>query len=172
MKKRVLTSWLALVAVIRLAAQPPLEYDVKAAYLLNFTKFIEWPAAAVPDGEPFRICVAGQNPFGDSLVKIVTGERVDAHPLVVQNLGRDTPAHCQIIFFSKSEKDVAETIAHLGPGVLTVGETGDFFNLGGAIRFVLENGRVRFDVNQAAARRAGLQVSSRLLKVARQVEGD
>lgn len=155
------------------AQEPPSEYEVKAAFLLNFTKFIDWPPSAFSSpGEPFRICIAGENPFGGALTRIVQGERVNSHPLAVEKLRLDPLSRCQIIFFNRPAKSARELIPRLGPGVLTVGETDDFLETGGAIRFVLENNHVRFDVNQTAARRAGLAISSRLLKIARYVESE
>ena len=167
-----------LASTLALAAQTaPLEYQAKAAFLFNFTKFIEWPQTAFAGREsPFRICIAGDSPFEDSLVKdslvkIVEGERVNSRPFVVEKLGREEPAaHCQIVFFGASGGSVQETIPRLGPGVLTVGESDDFLRNGGVIRFVSDNRRVRFDVNQAAAKRANLRISSRLLRIAREVE--
>ena len=161
-----------ILAVALLCAQGPTEYDVKAAFLLNFTKFIEWPptAFASPDA-PFRICIAGEDPFGEALDKMVEGERVGSHKLAVDRIQRGSTAACQVVFYSKADKNVAQSIAHDGPSVLTVGETDAFLREGGAIRFVLDHNRVRFDVNQKAAQKAGLEISSKLLNVARTVEG-
>jgi len=154
------------------AQELSLEYEVKAAFLLNFTKFIEWPASAFSSAhERFRICIAGKDPFGATLAKMIHGERLNSHPLTIEKLQRGRSLHCQMIFFDRSTRSALELIPHLGPGVLTVGETDDFFRIGGEIRFVLENNQVRFDVNQLAVRREGLIISSRLLNVARYVEG-
>ena len=154
------------------ATPPPLEYEVKAAFLLNFTKFIEWPSSTFRSASaPFRICITGENPFGNSLSRIVQGEHVNSHPLKVVRLQRERASECQIIYFDRREKTATELIPRLGNGVLAIGETADFLEIGGVIRFILENNRVRFDINQIAARRAGLEISSRLLKVARYVEG-
>jgi hypothetical protein len=155
------------------AAEVSPEYQVKAAFLLNFTRFIEWPQSAFSSpNAPFRICIAGRDPFGGALTAIIGGERVNSHPLMVEKLegGQVSFSHCPMIFFPRSENNEAALIPRLGRGVLTVGETEDFLRIGGIIRFVLENNRVRFDVNQTAARRAGLLISSRLLKIARYVE--
>jgi hypothetical protein len=161
-----------------LATFPPpvaaqsLEYPVKAAFLLNFTKFIEWQATvfAQPDA-PLSICILGDDPFGNTLDKTVTGEVVNGHRVVVQRLTRPPVAKsCQILFISGPEKDIHNIVAEVGPGTLTVGEGENFVHDGGMIAFVIENRRVRFDINQAAAANAGLKLSSQLLKVARSVE--
>lgn len=177
-RRRQVGVWRSVFALISIALvwpaaaqEAPLEYDVKAAFLLNFTKFIDWPASAFASGAPFRICITGEDPFGVSLAKIVEGEQVSSRPIAVEKMGREQLTHCQIVFFGRSEKNVAEAISRLGPGVLTVGESPDFLRAGGVIRFVVENNHVRFDVNQTTARKAGLEISSRLLKVARNVEG-
>lgn len=151
--------------------EPRLEYEIEAAFMLNFTKFIDWPASVFATLDaPFRICISGEDPFGGALAKIVEGERVNSHPLAVERVSGEPPAYCEIVFFAKSEKNVAQTISHLGIGVLTVSDADDFLRSGGIIRFVLDNNHVRFDVNQTAARKEDLKISSRLLRVARAVE--
>jgi hypothetical protein len=151
-------------------AQPPLEYQVKAAFLLNFTKFIQWPAEAGGGDTPFGICVLGEDPFGMALDQIVEGETYQHRKITVQRVRRPVPSSCQVLFVNRSEKDVEMLLAGLGPGVLTVGEATDFLHIGGMINFVVENRRVRFDVNLGTAIRARLMISSKLLTVARTVE--
>jgi YfiR/HmsC-like len=155
-----------------LQAEEPLEYDVKAAFLLNFTKFIEWPAEAfASSAAQISICVLGEDSFGSTLDQIVSGEAVNGRKVTVQRIKRPPPPRtCQILFVSKSEKEVAKTLSALGPGVLTVGERDTFIREGGMIAFVIEERRVRFDINQGAAEKAGLKLSSKLLSVARSVE--
>jgi hypothetical protein len=164
---------LALLFALALAARavdPSLEYRVKAAFLLNFTKFIEWPAPEAPEGAPFSICVLGDDPFGGVLDRMVEGEAVNGRKLAVQRIGRQQPAACQIVFAGRNEKELAPYLAGLGPGVLTVGEDDQFLRAGGIIAFVIENRRVRFVINQGAAAKASLKISSKLLSVARSVE--
>ena len=154
------------------AADAPLEYQVKAAFLLNFTKFVEWPAAAfaAPDS-PVAICVLGDDPFGGALDQMVQGEVVNGRKLIVQRITHaPLPKTCQVLFIGKSEKDVPNTLAAVGPGVLTVGEGESFLRDGGVIAFIVEDRRVRFDINRTAAAHAGLKLSSQLMKVARFVE--
>ncbi len=101
---------------------------------------------------------------------MVEGETAGSRRIEVQEVGRQPPKSCQIVFAGGSEKDLAKLLAHWGPGTLTVGEGDRFLRDGGMIAFVLENRLVRFDINQAAATRAALRISSKLLSVARSVE--
>jgi hypothetical protein len=150
-------------------AEEPLEYQVKAAYLLNFTKFVEWPASAfAASNSPIAICILGDDPFGSALDQMVAGEVVNGRGIVIRKM-KSEPAlkTCQMLFVSLSEKDPHRLLPGLGPGVLTVGEGENFIREGGMIGFVMENRHVRFGINQAAAEAAGLKVSSKLLNVAR-----
>jgi hypothetical protein len=153
------------------AADDPLEYRVKAAFLLNFTKFIEWPASAFGNAESsIAICVLGPNPFGSSLDEIVKDEVVSGRKVTVQYI-RDAPApqSCQMVFSGDADKE-SKILPGAEPGVLTVGEGESFIRSGGMIAFVIENNRVRFEINQTSAERAGLKLSSKLLSVAKSVE--
>jgi hypothetical protein len=152
--------------------EQPLEYQVKAAFLMNFTKFVEWPSGAFSDAaSPISICILGDDPFGRALDQVVEGETVNARKLVVQRLAATPrPKSCQILFITKAEKEASKVLAGLGAGVLTVGEGDGFLHEGGVIAFVIENRRVRFDINQAAAENTALKISSKLLQVARSVE--
>jgi hypothetical protein len=154
------------------ADDPPSEYQVKAAFLLNFTKFVEWPSAAFGDEHsPLGICILGENPFGNMLSEMLKGEGVNGHDLIVQSV-RQTPVpkSCHVLFVSKSEREVRRILGTLGPGVLTVGEGEKFLKEGGIITFVIEDRRVRFDINQTDAGKARLTISSRLMNIARSVE--
>jgi hypothetical protein len=172
---------LLLHAAIALALLPPfvcraadesLEYQVKAAFLLNFTKFIDWPPTAFADANsPVAICILGDDPFGGTLNQIVAGEVVNNRKVVAQRTKRiPPPKSCHVLFVSPSEKDVRKTLGGLGPGVLTVGEGEGFVHEGGMIAFVIENRRVRFEINQGVAESAGLKLSSKLLTVAKAIE--
>ena len=143
---------------------PPTEHQVKAAYLLNFTRFAEWPASSTGDSSaPFAICIAGHDPFGTDLDRIVDGETAAGRRIVVRRLAQQQADGCQVLYVGKGET------AHQ-QGVLTVGEGEEFVRTGGIIGFVVENRRVRFDISQRAAQRAGITLSSKLLSVARSVE--
>ncbi len=172
--------WLLLAALIFLpgglargqTADETVEYQVKAAFLLNFAKFVEWPAGAFPTADsPIAICVLGKDPFGRALDEVVQGETVNARRLVVQRINQaPAPRMCNVLFVGGGEKDVPKLLDSLGRQVLTVGEGDKFLRDGGMIALVIDNRRVRFDVNQMAAVNAGLTLSSRLLSVARSVE--
>jgi hypothetical protein len=154
------------------AADEPTAHQVQAAFLLNFTKFAEWPAAAFAASDsPIAICIMGDDPFGGALDQMVAGEVVNRRKVAAQRIKRlPPPKSCQVLFAGESEKDLAKILPGLGPGVLTVGEGETFLRDGGMIAFVVENRRVRFKINQTAAESAGIKLSSRLLSVAKAVE--
>ncbi|SRR5579885_2239914 len=154
-----------------LSAQQPLEYDVKAAYLLNFTKFIEWPESAFADERsPFVICILGHDPFGRVLDNIVHEESVDHRRVVVRRIiDIPAPQTCQMVFVESASQELTKRLAAAARGMLTIGQGTPFVLDGGMIAFVVEDRKVRFDINQTAAENAGLKVSSKLLKVARTV---
>ena len=148
-----------------------LEFQVKAAFLLNFTKFVEWPQEAFPEANsPITICLLGDDPFGRVLDQLLAGEVVNERALTVRRIS-DVPRArtCQILFINRREQDVPQLLRTLGGGVLTVSESDEFISDGGMINFVIDDRRVRFDINQTAAEAASLQLSSQLLKVARSV---
>jgi hypothetical protein len=157
----------------RLHAQPAGEYDLKAAFLYNFAKFVDWPPAAFPEPNgSFRICVLGKDPFGGSLQAAVNGEEIAGHKLtVVRTDSLAKPSGCQILFLSRSERDQTSQIlsAVKDAPVLTVGDAPGFLEQGGIINFLLEGNKVRFEINNEAAGRAGLSISSKLLQLARRV---
>ena len=156
----------------RLPAQASLEYQVKAAFLLNFAKFVDWPPAAFANSEsPIAICILGKDPFGRTIDDLVQGEVVNGRKLIVRRITQaPAPRTCQIVFTQQTGKDTAELLSSLGPGVLTVGEGDDFVRQGGIIGFLIDSRRVRFDIDQKTAELADLKLSSRLLAVARAVQ--
>jgi hypothetical protein len=155
------------------AAQDPLEHEVRAAFVYNFAKFIEWPGAALaPDA--FRICVVGDDRFARALDPTIAGESVQGRPMIrVDPPAPDAVSECQILYVGRQEPARASrALAAARKGhTLTVGDPPNFLQEGGAVRFLLEGGRVRFDVNLDAVEQAGLSMSSKLLRVARRVEG-
>ena len=149
----------------------PEEYQVKAVYLYNFGRFIDWPAIANKD-DSFTICVLGRDPFGAVLDATLAGETIGDKKLAARRLGSTLEAsNCRILFISASEASRMKQIlaAVEKSGVLTVSDLPDFTISGGMIQFVLRDNKVRFEVNLAAAERAGLTFSSQLLKVATDV---
>jgi hypothetical protein len=135
---------------------------------------VKWPdAPSFANSDNFRICVLGQDPFGDILDATVRGEKLDGKPIVVQRLHRAQDAgSCRMVFVSKSERgSLSALLPTLKAPVLTVSDIPDFSRHGGMIEFVEQDGRVRFVVNLQAAQQSGLTVSSELLKVASAVRG-
>jgi hypothetical protein len=158
---------------LRLCAQanPPSEYQLKAAFLFNFAKFIDWPATSPASPQsPFLICVLGQDPFGSVLDDTLKGKVIGARPLVLHRLRDKAEAGlCQIVFVSSSESaHLAEILGSLQrANVLLVGDTNGFAALGGTIEFTLDNNQVRFTINTDASARSGLKFSSKLLALAK-----
>jgi hypothetical protein len=149
---------------------PPTEYQIKAAFLFNFARFVQWPPKALADAtSPMVIGVLGENPFHDDLERTMRGKSVDEHPLVVKEFHTLAEAtNCHILFISASEKtrlpQILKTIK--GSGVLTVGEMDHFTENGGMINFVMEGAKIRFQINNDAATSEGLKISSKLLALA------
>lgn len=150
---------------------PPLEYQVKAAFLYNFAKFVTWPADAFPDaGSPFYVCVLGDDPFGPALDQTLEGETLRGRRLEIRRLRRPAGSlPCHILFVAKSEGPSFDAaLARVDPNrTLTVGEAPRFLRAGGLINFVLDGNRVRFEINTAAARRSQLRISSKLMRLSR-----
>ena len=143
----------------------PEEYRVKAAFLYNFVKFVEWPAEA--GSGPLTICVAGRNPFGTVLQNLVRGETTVDGRRIETRVILDPESTCHVIFVP----DGAATRAYLrgaaGKATLTVGESDTFIEQGGIANFFIERGNVRFEISPMAAEHAGLRISARLLQLAR-----
>ena len=145
-----------------------LEYKVKAAYLYNFTKFVSWPESN--PGDPLNICILGEDPFGYA-VDLLENKTARGRPVVVIYM-QDIDNHdCQVIFISRSEADRLASILQLlaNQPVLTVSDIDGFAMKGGCIRLQVVNGKVRFNVNILAARQARLEMSAKLLELARMV---
>lgn len=149
------------------------EYAVKAAYLYNFAKFVEWPPGVFTSADaPLRICIVGDNPFGDALGSL-SGKRVDEHPVEIRTIpaltGFDS---CHIAYVSRSDparvRTVLNKLAHLP--ILTVSDIDDFAQAGGMIGLVEADQRIRFNINLVVTRQANLKLSSQLLKLAIIVE--
>jgi hypothetical protein len=145
------------------------EYRLKAAFLYNFARFVEWPPEALgPPHSPFVIAVLGQDPFGEVLDRTMAGKTVAGHPVEVRRVDDpDDAAKVHILFVSASERDRQEVIVRTAsPNTLTVGDTSDFARAGGMIGFLVRDRRVRFEINPARAEQARLKLSSQLLKLA------
>jgi len=145
------------------------EYRVKAAFLYNFTKFVEWPTHGGGTGKAFQIGILGEDLFG-SEIEGLAGKAVGDRILKVNRYPgwNDRAANCDILFISKSqERDLKEIIRRLnGSPVLTIGDSTDYARRGVIINFFMEDNKVRFGINLKQAQRAGFKISSRLLKLA------
>jgi YfiR/HmsC-like len=167
-----------LLAVPGLPAQnpKPTEFQVKAAYLYNFGRFIEWPANLTPAKTgSFSICVLGEDPFGPALDATLAGEMIGNQKVVARRIsGPPDSGDCRILFISSTEASRLNKIIESldKTGVLTVSDLPLFSQRGGMIQFVLEGNRIRFEVNLTATHRAGLTLSSELLKVATTIRRD
>ena len=160
-----------LVAVPCLSAQSakPSDYDVKAVYLYNFGRFVEWPANLAAQSDSFKVCVLGQDPFGPALDAALAGETIGGKSVAAKRISTPQEAtSCQILFMSSAQDSrLSKIMEALDKGaVLTVSDMPQFSRRGGMIQFVLEGKKVRFEVNLTAVQRAGLTLSSELLKVA------
>jgi YfiR/HmsC-like len=162
----------ALLHIPALQAQQPKvsEYQVKAVYLYNFGRFVQWPAnAPTAKGDSFSICVLGQDPFGQTLDSTLAGETLDGKPVAVKRISTARDAgNCRILFISSTEEShLKDILAALDEScILTVSDMPAFSRRGGMIQFVLEGDKVRFEINLTKAETAKLTLSSELLKVA------
>lgn len=148
------------------------EYEVKAAYLLNFARFVEWLPETLPAGAPLQIGIVGKHLFGSALEQVLRGKSANGHPIVLRQLQwQDDLANCHIVFISASEEShLPEILATLGRRhVLTVSDIDRFALRGGMVEFRMVGNRVRFDIHRGPARVAHITISSRLLSVARAV---
>jgi len=162
----------AILGPLSLSAQKskPREFEVKATYLYNFARFVEWPTtAAAAKSDSFPICVLGQDPFGPALDAIVAGETIGGKAVLAKRVLKPQDAvSCRVLYISSSEETrLRAVLAGLDKAaVLTVSDIPQFSQRGGMIQFVQESNKIRFEVNLASAEDAGLTLSSELLKVA------
>jgi hypothetical protein len=180
-KRKIGRTWAVLGFLVFLIGIPGVwaevsEYTVKAAFIYNFAKFVTWPAKSLGKaGSPMVIGVLGDDPFGSALDDAVAGKSVDGHPLTVKRFDGFSDANagalrkCQILFISYSEKDkVGDVLTALkGASVLTVSEIEKFPLKGGDVLFDMEGSKVTLEINPEAAKKAGLEISSKLLQVAK-----
>lgn len=150
-------------------AQTINEYQVKAAFIFNFAKFVEWPSDAFGEGGALVVGVIGDDPFGGALDRL-NGNTANGRALRIKRFrwGDDLRA-CHVLFISASEgrhlNKIMQSIS--GRSVLTIGESTQFGQSGGMIRFVIQDNKVRFEINASAAGQAGLRISSKLLALSK-----
>lgn len=143
---------------------------LKAAFLYNFAKFTQWPAEALKAGAPLIMC-ANDDEVADALARATEGRVVDGHRVEVRPVGANAPRlrDCHVLYVSDLDRTGAlqllETLK--GAPVLTVSDLDQFVQIGGVAQFFVEGGQMRFAINLESARRAGLQLSSKLLSLAK-----
>lgn len=191
MTDRKLTIWFPLMALAVSIGLVPLDaaraqhidrtkaLKVKAAYVYNFAKFVEWPAGAFEKHEsPFVIGILGDDPFGPILDRTVKNKQIAGRNIKIQRFQwhdqeqRNALRTCHVLFISTSEQNhLSDVLAAVkGSPVLMVSDLERFAHRKGMIGFVLENGRIVFEINQQSLSEAGLRASSKLLKLARVVQ--
>jgi hypothetical protein len=145
------------------------EQQVKAAFLFNFTQFVNWPETAFSSGTaPLVIGIAGKDPFGTYLDDIVAGEKVNGHPLVVQRCkSTEEMEQCHILYLALDDaKKLSEILSALKrQPVLTAGDGPGFLEQGGMMRFLTGDNKVQIQVNLEATGTANLTISSKLLRL-------
>ena len=158
------------------SAQTASEPALKAAFLLNFAKFTEWPAEALAPGDAIVLCVINDGAVGEMLVDLTKGRTVDGHALTVSVMKPDSAAlaSCRLLF--TAGLDAAKSSALLesiaGKPVFTVGDSEMFAQMGGVANFFVDERTMRFAINLDAAHRAGIHLSSKLLSLAKIVKED
>jgi hypothetical protein len=172
----VLALALSLIPGARGQSRTASEYELKAAFLFNFAKFVEWPAGAFSGSEdPIRICLLGGDPFAGTLEQVVHDKMIGGRKLQVTPLQAAGQAKgCHVLFVSAQDGKPDRALLHggYGPSMVTVGETSGFAGAGGVIDFVQQENRLVFEINAEAADRAGVKLSAKLLSLAKIVRDD
>jgi hypothetical protein len=155
-----------------LCAQAPTEYQVKAAFLYNFAKFVEWPGNS--PATPFCIGILGSDPFGPMIDETLDGKTLGGRRVVIRRFDQPEEAlGCEIVFIASAAEPLKSWLRYFqSKAILTVGDAPAFCQSGGIIGFQVADQRVRFAVNLEAARRAQLKMSSKLLSLAARVWGN
>ena len=170
-KRYLLTLIIVTACIARAAADGIVDvYQVKAAFLFNFAKFVEWPPEAFKDSsDKISICVLGKNPFGSFLADAVAGKTIGNRPVAISNVSTGTEARaCHILFVSVSQSKLAKALLEeaKNPYLLMVGESSEFLAGGGAINLKVQDSRVRIEINRDAASGLKFRISSKLLSLA------
>ncbi len=148
------------------------EFDIKAAFLYNFARFVDWPEDVLEESDSLEICILGPNPFSNSLEDIVEGKTAQGKPIAINYVSElGELLNCQILYITSDSKEQSEAALAMiaDRSVLTVSDIPGFASHGGMVGFYLDDGSVRFEVNRKLSSQAGLTFSSRLLNIARLV---
>ena len=150
------------------------EYLIKAGFIYNFAQLVQWPSTSFPQPDsPIVIGILGTDPFGGAIDRVLENKKLDGRSVVVRRLkwSKDLKdlRECNILFVSSSEKEHLSDVINIVKWlpILTIGETPGFASRGGIINLTLEGNKVRFEVNVEASKQANLNISSRLLALAR-----
>jgi len=150
---------------------PNAEYQLKAVFIYNFTRFVEWPPEAFESyNDPFVIAIIGNDPFGTYLEQAVNGESIGRHPIRVKRIEHlDNTEKCHILFINEKDPDKIKAILDEAENtnILTVSDAANFADIGGMIGFYKENNKIRMEINATVARNAQLNISSKLLRLAK-----
>lgn len=164
--------WALLCAALFIAghAQSVTEDQIKAAYVLNFARFVDWPPEAFKGDSGFNFCALGRSRMADELAADIQGKNINGRAIAFHYLKNpDDSLNCQVIVVSGNSTKQQQKLLEIQSGrpVLLVGEFAGFARAGGTMDFIVENGKVMFEVNLAAADEAHLKLSSKLLSLAR-----
>jgi hypothetical protein len=164
--------WLLIIALVGIPIGSPGqdidEYEVKAAFLYNFTKFVEWPIAI--DTPSFTICVLGDDPFQSALDRLTAGKKAYGHPIQIRRLKEVAEAkQCQIVFVGAAERTKAARLIGTtrGSPVFTVGESQDFVRIGGMVFLSIESNHISVVIHKIATDSAGFKISANLMTLAK-----
>ena len=156
---------------IKAQINSPEEYQLKAVFLYNFTRFVDWPLHSFSNSNsPFVIGIVGNDPFGSNLEEAIRGESVGSHTMIIQHYSEITEStNCHLLFINSKDPDEIRGIleAVKGKNILTVNEYSKFPQLGGMVQFINENNKIKLVINNNAVKVTQLQISSKLLSVAR-----
>lgn len=159
---------LALWATFLAVQISPREYQIKAAFLFNFTQFVEWPSQHIPAKQPIVIGILGKDPFGEYLEDIIAGESIDGHPLVIKRFSNIDDIKCQVLFININDTNRLRAALNRlkGNGILTVSDVSGFTKAGGMIRLYKKNDKINIQINLEEAKAEKLVISPKLLKLA------
>ncbi len=148
------------------------EHQLKAAFIFNFAKFIEWPGGLGDSGSPFVIGVYGTDTYGQELEQALGGKNIDGHPIIIEEIHADSSVHrCRLLITGANTEERISQLVRLSKtsGTVLIGDAPDFARMGGTVGFGISSGKIRFDVNLLTARADSVAISSRLLGLARSV---
>jgi hypothetical protein len=172
---RILAVAMLIVPPGTLVAEEVPEYRLKAEFMERFTRFVDWPANPSADSAPFVLCTSGENPFGNHLQELASTRKINNRSVEVRAVREAAEIRkCDMLFISASaRKELPALLSAIGKRpILTVGDTPGYGQSGVMINFYEQGGHLRFEINSEAAERSGLKVKSKLLKLARIVEGE